>query len=48
MDLLLAEINRKRKEVDTNKVTAKKKYFKRGELAAQKAEELHVFFASAR
>ena len=35
----MEEIERKRKQLDSNKVTAKKKYFKRGELAAHQAEE---------
>jgi len=41
MDSLMAEIERKRKQLDSNKVTAKKKYFKRGELAAHQAKEYH-------
>ena len=35
----MAEIDRKRKQLDKNEVTSKKKYFKRGELAAKQAEE---------
>lgn len=35
----MEEIERKRKQLDTNKVTSKKKYFKRSELAAHQAEE---------
>lgn len=41
MDALLAEIDRKRKQLDKNEVTSKKKFFKRGELAAKQAEEYH-------
>eukprot|EP00794_Sanderia_malayensis_P015079 gene15079-16635_t len=39
MDFLQAEIERKRKQIDTNEVTANKKYFRRGELVAKQAEE---------
>ncbi|XP_031571716.1 pre-mRNA-splicing factor 18-like [Actinia tenebrosa] len=39
MDFLLAEIDRKKKQLDQNEVTSNKKYFKRGELAAKQAEE---------
>ena len=39
MDFLLAEIDRKRKQIESNEVTSNKKYFKRGELAAKQAEE---------
>lgn len=35
----MAEMERKRKQLESNKVTAKKKYFKRGELSAAIAEE---------
>ena len=38
MDFLLAEVERKRKQLETNEVTANKKYFKRGDLATQQAE----------
>lgn len=41
MDFLLAEIDRKRKQIDSNEVTSNKKYFKRGDLAAKQAEEYH-------
>ena len=39
MDVLLAEIERKRKQIDSNEVTSNKKYFRRGELAAKQEEE---------
>ena len=39
MEALLAEIERKRKQVDSCEVTSKKKYFRRGELAAKQAED---------
>lgn len=39
MDFLLAEIDRKRKQIESNEVTSNKKYFKRGELAAKQAED---------
>ena len=39
MDFLLAEIERKRKQIESNEVTSNKKYFKRGELVAKQAEE---------
>ena len=39
MDLLLAELDRKRKQLDSNTVTAKKKYFKRSELSEHQANE---------
>lgn len=41
MDSLLAEMERKRKQLESNTVTAKKKYFKRGELSKQQTEEYH-------
>ena len=41
MDFLLAEVERKRKQIDSNEVTANKKYFKRGELAAKQAADYH-------
>ena len=39
MDQLLAEIERKRKQLDSNEVTAKKKSFKRGDFAQHQAKE---------
>ncbi|XP_068758650.1 pre-mRNA-splicing factor 18-like isoform X2 [Montipora capricornis] len=39
MDFLLAEIDRKTKQIEQNEVTSNKKYFRRGELAAKQAEE---------
>ncbi|XP_032241622.1 pre-mRNA-splicing factor 18 [Nematostella vectensis] len=39
MDFLLAEIDRKKKQLDQNEVTSNKKYFKRGDLAAKQAED---------
>ncbi|XP_073228816.1 pre-mRNA-splicing factor 18-like isoform X1 [Porites lutea] len=39
MDFLLAEINRKSKQIEQNEVTSNKKYFRRGDLAAKQAEE---------
>ena len=39
MDSLLAELDRKRKQLDSNTVTAKKKYFKRSELSEHQASE---------
>jgi len=39
MEALLAEMERKRKQVDKCEVTSKKKFFKRGDLAAKQAEE---------
>lgn len=39
MDSLLAELDRKRKQVESNAVTAQKKYFKRSELAEHQAKE---------
>lgn len=39
MDSLLAEIDRKRKQIDQNEVTSNKKYFKRGDLTAKQAED---------
>ena len=39
MDFLLAEIDRKRRQIESNEVTSNKKYFKRGELAAKQAED---------
>ncbi|XP_020909429.1 pre-mRNA-splicing factor 18 isoform X2 [Exaiptasia diaphana] len=38
MEFLLAEIDRKSKQLDKNEVTSNKKYFKRGDLAAKQAE----------
>ena len=35
MEALMAEMERKRKQLDSTKTTAKKKYFKRGDLAAE-------------
>ncbi|KAJ7379331.1 Pre-mRNA-splicing factor 18 [Desmophyllum pertusum] len=37
MDFLLAEIDRKKKQIDQNEVTSNKKYFRRGDLAAKQA-----------
>ena len=39
MEALLAEVERKRKQVESCEVTSKKKYFRRGELAAKQAED---------
>ncbi|RMX60303.1 hypothetical protein pdam_00017984 [Pocillopora damicornis] len=39
MDFLLAELDRKRKQIDQNEVTSNKKYFKRGDLTAKQAED---------
>jgi len=39
MDFLLAEIDRKKKQIDQNEVTSNKKYFRRGDLAVKQAEE---------
>ena len=39
MDSLLAELDRKRKQLDSNTVTARKKYFKRSELSEHQANE---------
>lgn len=39
MDSLLAELDRKRKQLDSNTVTSKKKYFKRSELSEHQANE---------
>ena len=39
MDFLLAEVERKRKQIESNEVTANKKYFKRSELAAKQEKE---------
>jgi len=39
MESLLAELDRKRKQIDSNTVTAQKKYFKRSELSSHQAEE---------
>ena len=39
MEALLAEVERKRKQVESCEVTSKKKYFRRGELAAKQADD---------
>ena len=39
MESLLAELDRKRKQLDSVPVTAQKKYFKRGDLSKIQAEE---------
>lgn len=39
MDFLLAEIERKSKQIEQNEVTSNKKYFRRGDLASKQAEE---------
>ena len=39
MEILMAEMERKRKQIDSNQATAKKKFVRRGELVQIQAEE---------